>query len=51
MTEVESIEWKENMEFDENYNVRFHMKSGKMFSRMVHENQLKQLEQYFEGDE
>lgn len=50
MTEVESIEWKENMEFDENFNVRFHMKSGKMFSRMVHGNQLKQLEEYFEGD-
>ena len=51
MTEVESIEWKENDEHVDNYNVRFHMKSGKMFSRMVHENQLKQLEHYFEGDE
>ena len=51
MTEVESIEWKENDEHMDNYNVRFHMKSGNMFSRMVHENQLKQLEAYFEGDE
>ena len=51
MTEVESIEWKENDEHMDNYNVRFHMKSGKMFARMVHENQLKQLEAYFEGDE
>ena len=41
MAEVESIEWKHDE--DEQYSVRFHMKSGKMFTRIVHKNQLDNL--------
>jgi len=46
LSEVESIEWKENDNAD--YSVRFHMKSGKMFTRLVHPNQLNALKENFE---
>ena len=46
LSEVESIEWKENN--DTEYSVRFHMKSGKMFTRLVHPNQLNALKENFE---
>ena len=50
MDEVESIEWRE--QDDGMYSVRFHMKqSGKMFTRIVHENQLQQLKNQFKGSE
>ena len=50
MDEVESIEWRHQE--DGMYSVRFHMKrSGKMFTRIVHENQLQQLKEQFKGDE
>ena len=50
MDEVESIEWREQN--DGAFSVRFHMRnSGKMFTRIVHENQLKQLKTQFKGDE
>lgn len=50
MDEVESIEWREQE--DGMFSVRFHMKhSGKMFTRIVHENQLQQLKNQFRKEE
>jgi hypothetical protein len=50
MNEVESIEWRE--QGNEMFSVRFHMKqSGKMFTRIVHDNQLQQLKEQFKGEE
>ena len=50
LDEVESIEWRHQE--DDMYSVRFHMKhSGKMFTRIVHENQLQQLKEQFKGEE
>ena len=50
MDEVESIEWRK--QDDGTFSVRFHMKSsGKMLTRIVHENQLQQLKAQFKGDE
>tara|TARA_R100001510_G_C7622360_1_gene182956 strand:- start:666 stop:902 length:237 start_codon:yes stop_codon:yes gene_type:complete len=49
MEEVESIEWKHDG--GEAYSVRFHMKSGKMFTRIVHKNQLDTLIEDFKEEE
>ena len=50
MYAVESIEWRHQE--DDMFSVRFHMKkSGKMFTRIVHENQLQQLKEQFKGEE
>ena len=50
LEEVESIEWRHQE--DDMYSVRFHMRqSGKMFTRIVHENQLQQLKEQFKGEE
>jgi len=50
LDEVESIEWR--LQEDDMYSVRFHMRqSGKMFTRIVHENQLQQLKEQFKQEE
>ena len=51
LEEVETIEWKEDDDDFERFSVRFHMKSGKMFTRLVHENQLKILSEQFKEEE
>tara|TARA_R110000751_G_scaffold43022_2_gene99525 strand:- start:394 stop:585 length:192 start_codon:yes stop_codon:yes gene_type:complete len=51
LEEVETIEWKEDDDDFERFSVRFHMKSGKMFTRLVHENQLKILSGQFKEEE
>ena len=51
LDEVETIEWKEDEDEYERYSVRFHMKSGKMFTRLVHENQIKTLKEQFKEEE
>lgn len=54
MSEVEAIEWKRLEEEPENYSVRIHFRSGKQFTRQLHEPQFKQLKEQFKhqlGDE
>jgi len=41
---VETIEWEK---VDDEYSVKLHMKSGKLFTRQVSNTQLKQLRQQF----
>ena len=52
LNEVEAIEWKkidddENISDSELYSVRIHLKSGKMYTRQVFDNQLKLLKDQF----
>tara|TARA_R100000149_G_C5796102_1_gene85443 strand:- start:249 stop:413 length:165 start_codon:yes stop_codon:yes gene_type:complete len=54
MNEVEAIEWKESDEESGAYSVRIHLKSSKMFTRQLFENQFKQLKEQYKhtlGDE
>ena len=51
LEEDETIEWKEDDNDFDRYSVRFHMKSGKMFTRLVHEKQLKILSEQFKEEE
>tara|TARA_R110000751_G_scaffold297194_1_gene406675 strand:- start:997 stop:1194 length:198 start_codon:yes stop_codon:yes gene_type:complete len=43
LDEVESIEWEENLNGEDAYTIRFHMKSGKMYTRILLEPQFNQL--------
>ena len=54
--EVECIEWKTVEEFSSEYSLRFHLKSGKCFTRQVQENQFKNIKEKYkeilkEGEE
>ena len=51
LEEVETIEWKEDDNEYNRYTVRFHMKSGKMFTRLVNKIQLKILSEQFKEEE
>jgi len=54
MDEVEAIEWKASDEESGAYSVRIHLKSSKMFTRQLFENQFKQLKEQYKntlGDE
>ena len=55
MSQVEAIEWKRlDEEPDNPYSVRIHFRSGKQFTRQLHEPQFKQLKEQLKhqlGDE
>lgn len=56
-TEIETVEWNPvnnelpSDEKNELYQVQFHMRSGKKFTRRVYQNQLDTILNLFEGDE
>ena len=52
--EVECIEWKkvdEDFTSDaEQYSLRFHLRSGKMFTRQVHETQFESIKEKYKDN-
>jgi len=56
-TEIETVEWNPvnnelpSDEKNELYQVQFHMRSGKKFTRRIYQNQLDTILNLFEGDE